>query len=164
MSCSVACELTVVHTSCACLRAVGGFGYASAPQSQHGAADDPSQNAVFPGHYPLSQDQGPAQSFWPHEQSQSQILAQNVLRGLLNSPFQLADLNPLAHCHTHDGANPRTQHFAAHAVTAPAAGVHTSTRLCRTLLEFVALRHVFAVSLRHELKGPVHACMSYWKV
>lgn len=77
------------------------------------------------GHYPLSQDHAAARSFWPAGQSESQILAQNVLRGLLNSPFQFADLNTVAHGHN-DGAavNARgaAQYAAAHAVTAPAAG------------------------------------------
>lgn len=114
-------------------RCAGGapFGYASAPQSQMtAAADDPSQSAVFQGHYPLSHDQGAAPSFWPPGQSESQILAQNVLRGLLNSPFQLADLNPLAHGHNAVAADARAAQFAAaHAVTAPAAGEYT----CLTL-------------------------------
>jgi hypothetical protein len=86
---------------------------------------------MFQGHYPLSQDHEQTQSFWPPGQSESQILAQNVLRGLLNSPFQLADLNPLAHGHNDTSAaagNSRVQNFAAHAVTAPIAGVSLRTR------------------------------------
>jgi hypothetical protein len=93
---------------------------------------------MFQGHYPLSQDHEPTQSFWPPGQSESQILAQNVLRGLLNSPFQLADLNPLTHGHNDTSAaagNSRVQNFAAHAVTAPIAGVLLSdqTTCKRTL-------------------------------
>lgn len=114
-----------------CATAAGAFGYASAPQSQTGVpGEDPTQSAVFQAHFPLSQDiekmaQGGAPSFWPTGQSESQILAQNVLRGLLNSPFQLTDLNPITHGQNERAlaaASARAGNFASQAVTAPAAG------------------------------------------